>query len=61
MKNAEKLTKTGFRINKNGAIIDGIEKEAFTSFNYLGLSTKQNGTYYFYSRKQQGKHIYLPY
>jgi len=55
-----KTTKTGFRISKNGRILNSIEKEAFTSLTDLGNSTKQNGTYYFFNRKQGSKFIYLP-
>lgn len=55
-----KLTKTGFRISKNGSILTSIEKEAFASAADLGASTKQNGTYYFFNRKQGNKFIYLP-
>lgn len=55
-----KLTKTGFRISKNGSILTSIEKEAFTSATDLGNSTKQNGVYYFFNRKQGSTYIYLP-
>ena len=55
-----KLTKGGFRISKNGSIINSIEKEAIRSMTYLGYSLKDNGTYYFLNRIQAGVYIYLP-
>jgi len=59
MKN-KNTTKTGFRLNKNGAVIEGIEKEAIKSVKYLGTMTKNNGNYYYYERKQGNLFIYLP-
>lgn len=56
----QKLTKTGYRISKNGAIINGVESNSFVSSHYLGQSTKQGGTYYFFNRKQGNTFIYLP-
>ncbi len=55
-----KLTLRGYRISKNGSIMSSIEKEAFTSSKNLGLSTKQNGTYYLFDRKQGETYVYLP-
>lgn len=55
-----KLSKNGYRLTKNGAVIDGIEKEAFVSEVYLGASTKTVGIYYFFNRKQGNQFIYLP-
>ena len=55
-----KLTKTGYRISKKGRVIDSIEKDAFTSDKDLGSITKQNGTYYYFNRKQGSIFIYLP-
>ena len=55
-----KLTKTGYRISKNGSVIDSIEGEAFKSDVNLGGSTKQNGVYYFFDRKQGEIFVYLP-
>lgn len=55
-----KLTPTGFRISKNGSIINSIEKEAVKSETYLGGSIKEDGTYYFFNRKQGNLFIYLP-
>lgn len=54
-----KLTKTGYRISKNGSVLKSIEKDAFKSSEYLGTSTKQNGVYYFFNRKQGNIYIYL--
>lgn len=56
---SQKLTKTGYRISKTGKVIDGIEPDAFTSVEFLGQSTKQEGTYYFFNRKQGNQFIYL--
>lgn len=36
-----KLTKTGYRLSKNGSVIDSIESEALTSNTYLGSLTKK--------------------
>ena len=55
-----KLNPRGFRVTKNGSLIKSIEKEAFKSYTDLGKSTKQNGTYYFFDRKQMGTYVYLP-
>jgi hypothetical protein len=55
-----KLTNRGYRITKNGSIINSIEKEAFKSTTDLGKATKQNGVYYFFNRKQGEKFVYLP-
>lgn len=55
-----KLTKTGYRLSKNGSVIDSIESEALTSNTYLGSLTKKDGTYYFFNRKQGNIYIYLP-
>lgn len=55
-----KLTLTGYRISKNGSIIDSIERDAFKSTEYLGVCTKQNGIYYYFNRKQSNFYIYLP-
>jgi hypothetical protein len=55
-----KLTNTGYRITKNGNVMNTIEKEAFKSTSYLGRSTKQNSVYYFFNRKQGDTFIYLP-
>ena len=57
---ANKLTPSGYRISRNGNVIDSIEKEAFKSTTYLGNFTKQNGTYYYFERKQGKIYIYLP-
>jgi len=55
-----KTTKNGFRISKNGSVILSIEKEARKSAEYLGMSTKINGTYYFFNRKQSNIFVYIP-
>ncbi len=55
-----KLTATGYRISKNGSVINSIEKEAFKSEKDLGNVTKQEGCYYFFNRKQGKLFIYLP-
>jgi len=55
-----KLTLTGYRISKNGSLINSIEKEAFKSNVHLGKMTKQNGNYYFFNRKQGSIYVYLP-
>ena len=54
-----KLTRTGYRTSKNGCVIDSIEKESYKSTTYLGSSTKVNGEYYFFDRKQGELYIYL--
>jgi len=59
MKNM-KLTITGCRISKNGSIITSIEKEALTSYNYLGSCTKKDGIYYYFNRKQNNIFVYFP-
>ncbi len=55
----KKLTKTGCRITKNGSIITSIEKDAIKEDMYLGPQFKENGTYYFFDRRQNGIYIYL--
>jgi zona occludens toxin (predicted ATPase) len=64
MKNSKhtfyKLTQNGYRITKNGNVIDSIEKEAIKEDVYLGLQIKEDGTYYFFDRKQGSTYIYLP-
>lgn len=59
IKNNTKL-KNGYRVSKNGVIIEGFEKEAIKSSEYLGESTKILGTYYFLNRKQGSIYVYLP-
>lgn len=54
-----KLTITGYRINKNGKIITSIEKNAIKTSVYSGNVIKQNGTYYYFDRKQGSEFIYL--
>jgi hypothetical protein len=55
-----KLTRTGYRLNKNGKANIGIEQNAMRSDVDLGKSVKENGTYFFFSRKQGDTYIYLP-
>jgi hypothetical protein len=55
-----KITKSGYRISRNGSVINSIEKESFKSKIDLGKVTKQDGTYYFFNRKQGDTYIYLP-
>jgi hypothetical protein len=55
-----KTTKTGYRISKTGKVITSTESDAFKSFEFLGNTTKQNGTYYFFDRKQGSVFVYLP-
>lgn len=55
-----KLTLAGYRINRNGKVIHAIEDVAFTSTDYIGGVTKQNGIYYYFNRNQGGVYIYLP-
>lgn len=52
-----KTTATGLKINRNGKIIipTGIKKDS-----YMGFSFKENGTYYYYQCKYNGKYIYQP-
>ncbi len=54
-----KLTKTGCRITKNGSILTSIEKDAIQKDYYDGSLIKENGTYYFFDRNQNGIYIYL--
>ena len=55
-----KLTKTGYRISKNGSVIDSIENEAIAKQSFEGDLIKDNGLYYFFNRKQGDLFIYLP-
>ena len=50
----------GYRISRNGSLILSIEKEAIQENMYLGHTIKENGTYYFFSRKQGETYVYLP-
>jgi hypothetical protein len=54
-----KLTSTGYRISKNGSILTSIEKDAIKEKSYQGSTIKQNGTYFFFNRKQGNTFIYL--
>jgi len=55
-----KTTRTGYRISKNGKVNLSIENDALTDDMYLGPQVKENGTYYFFNRKQGNQYIYLP-
>ena len=55
-----KLTATGYRVTKNGSIMKSIEKDAIKEDMYLGQMIKEDGTYYFFNRKQGDTFIYLP-
>jgi len=55
----EKLTQTGCRITKNGTVNTAIEKDAIKEDMYLGPLIKENGTYYYFDRKQNDTFIYL--
>jgi len=54
-----KTTATGYRLNKNGAIIKGIEKDAIKKTVFSGNVIKEEGVYYFFNRKQGKTYIYL--
>jgi hypothetical protein len=56
----QKLTKTGYRISKNGAVINGIESDAVKKYNFCGTCIKENGIYYFLNRLQGYTFVYLP-
>jgi hypothetical protein len=55
-----KLTKTGYRINKNGAVISGVESEAVVKYHFEGNLIKEKGIYYFFNRRQGNTFVYLP-
>ena len=55
-----KLTATGYRVTKNGSIMKSIEKDALQKITFEGNSIKENGTYYFFNRKQGDTFVYLP-
>ncbi len=55
-----KLTKTGFRITRNGNVLTNIEKDAIQKDKHLGQVIKEDGEYYFFNRKQGNIFIYLP-
>lgn len=59
-KTGTRLTNSGCRITKNGNVITSIEKEAIKEEMYLGQLIKDNGTYYYFNRKQGDYYIYLP-
>lgn len=56
----QKITKTGYRISKNGAVINGIESEAVAKYHFEGNSIKEDGVYYFFNRRQGNTFVYLP-
>ncbi len=55
-----KTTVNGYRLNRNGKAILGVEKEAIVKETFVGESLKSFGTYYFFNRKQGDSFIYLP-
>lgn len=55
-----KLTKNGYRISKNGNVINSIEKDAIVEDMYLGKMIKDSGIYHFFNRKQGNLFVYLP-
>jgi hypothetical protein len=63
-----KTTRNGYRINKNGKVIKGIEKDAIVKDFHISKileektnrTIKENGVYYFFERKQGNNLIYLP-
>jgi len=59
MPNYTRLTKTGFRLNKSGKVIDGFEPDAIKSHVFLGYTTKIVGTYYYFNRQQGNTFVYL--
>lgn len=59
MTNYTRLTKTGYRLNKSGKVIDGVEPNAITSITFLGYTFKKEGIYYYLNRKQSSTFIYL--
>ena len=52
-----RTTVNNFRLNRNGKVILSSLGEIQKS-EFLGQLFKENGTYFFYSRKQNGKFIY---
>ena len=54
-----KTTATGYRINKNGKTIKYAEQGANIKTSFLGNTIKEQGTYYFFNRKQGDLFIYL--
>ena len=54
-----KLTKTGYRISKNGNVIKGFEDGSLLRSKYHGETVKVFGTYYFFNRKQGDTFVYL--
>lgn len=54
-----KTTITGYRITRNGNIMKSIEKDAIKKDVFSGSVIKEDGNYYFFSRKQGNTYIYL--
>lgn len=55
-----KVNIRGYRVTKNGRLILSIEKEAIKEDMYLGSYFNENGTYYYFNRKQGDIYVYLP-
>jgi len=53
-------TKNGYRLTKNGNPIKSIESNALVTESFKANPIKENGTYYFFNRKQGNNFIYLP-
>ena len=52
-------TKNGYRLTKNGSPIKSIENNAIVR-TFKTNTIKEDGTYYFFNRKQGNQFIYLP-
>ena len=50
--NKVRTTKSGYRISQNGNIIISIEPEAVQTKSFHGNVIKEDGTYYWYNRRQ---------
>lgn len=58
--NLYKINSEGYRVSKRGTTLRTIEKEAIQESMYLGQLIKENGTYYYFNRKQGNIYVYLP-
>jgi len=54
-----KLTNRGYRISKNGRVLNSIEEGAIQENVFKGNSFKKEGTYFFFERMQGDTFIYL--
>jgi len=55
-----KTTKNGYRVTKNGSVLNSIEPDSYKVGEYKGYAIKEDGTYYFFNRKQGETYVYLP-